>query len=235
LRYYADEKTREDWKRDFPETVLPAAEKPPFDRDRFLPDAPIPRETLAEDPSPELDLEKEKDLLGLAKVDDQIAANKEPNEFTYPPESISETLEAMEPENWRPPIEEFRRQNIPLLPPDELTDETLTSALWELLHNLACQGFYVLSTNHLSDREVYAELWRRGLRDPAFLPGRNLRGGWFHDFLGSGSDEDVQMLLRYYYDDAERERLHRDWKVPLPPKEKAPFNRDWRLPKAPFV
>ena len=38
--------------------------------------------------------------------------------------------------------------------------------------NLALRGFYVLHTDHLSDRELYAELWERGLRDPAHLPGR---------------------------------------------------------------
>lgn len=39
LRYYDDEETRQHWARDFPEDHIPAHEDPPFDRDRFLPDA----------------------------------------------------------------------------------------------------------------------------------------------------------------------------------------------------
>jgi hypothetical protein len=239
LRYYADEKIRQNWLADFPDTVLPPRETPPFDRDRFLPEPPIASKMHSEgrpgDPLPgELD-EAEDDPLGLAQADWEIAASIEQSKFPdTPPDEFEQQLNAMEPESWTPPVEQLRRDKIPLLPPDELTDDTLTPALWELLHNLACQGFYVLSTNHLSDREIYAELWQRGLRDSAYLPGRDARGGWFHDFLGSGSDEHVQMLLRYYYDDAKRDQLHREWNVPLPTKERAPFNRDWRLPKGPF-
>ena len=36
LRYYADDEIRSDWQRDFDEP-LPPKERPPFDRDRFLP------------------------------------------------------------------------------------------------------------------------------------------------------------------------------------------------------
>jgi len=37
LRYYADEKTRCDWLEQFPDCPMPPHEKPPFDRDRRLP------------------------------------------------------------------------------------------------------------------------------------------------------------------------------------------------------
>jgi len=37
LRYYADEDTRRDWIKDWPNDVMPAHEVPPFDRDRHLP------------------------------------------------------------------------------------------------------------------------------------------------------------------------------------------------------
>lgn len=39
LRYYANDEEREWWKEDFPDEELPPSEKPPFDRDRFLPTA----------------------------------------------------------------------------------------------------------------------------------------------------------------------------------------------------
>ena len=37
LKYYADDKTRESWRIDFPEDPVPAHEDPPYDRDRHLP------------------------------------------------------------------------------------------------------------------------------------------------------------------------------------------------------
>lgn len=40
LRYYATEDERADWKRQFPEDELPSRAKPPYDRDRLLPQEP---------------------------------------------------------------------------------------------------------------------------------------------------------------------------------------------------
>jgi hypothetical protein len=37
LKYYADEKTRESWRIDFPDDHIPAREAPPYVRDRHLP------------------------------------------------------------------------------------------------------------------------------------------------------------------------------------------------------
>jgi hypothetical protein len=41
LKYYADEKYREQWATDWPDDRIPEREAPPFDRDRFLPQSPI--------------------------------------------------------------------------------------------------------------------------------------------------------------------------------------------------
>ncbi len=225
-----------------PDFVFPPHEDPPHDRDRFLPTAPIPLEAQAgwlpgdDDPAEEA----EPDALGLSEVDREIAAAKSESIPDFPPIDTSDAaletkLQAMEPENWTPPAEQLAKHNIPLLPPAEITDETLAPILWELLHNLSLRGFYVLHTDHLSDHELYVELWERGLRDPAHLPGRNPRGGWFHDFLGSWGENEMQLWLRYYASDEERAKHANEWpKDPIPPKEKPAFNRDWRLPKGPF-
>jgi len=242
LRYYAKEDDRELWHSTDRDFVFPPHEHPPHDRDRFLPTPPIPLEAHAgwlpgDDDPPEGD---DPDLLDLAGVDREIAAAKTESipdaPRSDPPQPVIEAqLRAMEPENWTPPAQQLAEQNIPLLPPAEITDETLTPILWELLHNLALRGFYLLHTDHLNDLELYAALWERGLRDPAHLPGRNPRGGWFHDFLGSWGEEDMQLWLRYYASDQDRAKHAKEWpKATIPPKEQPCSNRDWRLPKGPF-
>lgn len=228
-----------------PDEVIPPHEDPPFDRDRILPTPPIPLQAHAgwlpgDDEPTEVDVDDEADPLGLAKVDREIAASKNEsnpdNPSLDPPNPTLEAqLRAAKPENWTPPAQQLADKNIPLLPPAEITEETLTPILWELLHNLSLQGFYVLHTDHLNDRELYAELWDRSLRAPAHLPGRNPRGGWFHDFLGSWGDDEMQLWLRYYASNEERAQHAKEYpNDKLPPKEKPPFNRDWRLPKGPF-
>jgi hypothetical protein len=242
LRYYADESDRKFWRTMDPHFVFPSHEDPPYDRDRCLPTPPVPLEAHAgwlpgDDEPPE---DAESDPFGLSNVDREIAAAKteaasgDPP-FDKPHSALEAELRAMEPENWTTPARQLAEHNIPLLPPAEITEETLTPILWELLHNLSLRGFHVLHTNHLSDRELYDELWERGLRDPAHLPGRNLRGGWFHDFLGSWGEDDMQCWLRYHASDEERAKHAKAWpNDTIPPKEKPPFNRDWRLPKGPL-
>ncbi len=242
LRYYAREADHEFWHSMEPDFVFPLHENPPFDRDRFLPTPPIPLEAHAgwlpgDDAPPEDD---DADPLGLGAVDREIAEAKAESSCDEPliesPDSgLEAKLRAMEPENWTPPAQQLAEQNIPLLPPAEITDETLVPILWVLLHNLSVRGFYALHTDHLSDRELYAELWECGLRDPAHLPGRNPRGGWYHDFLGSWGDDEMQLWLRYYASDEERTKHATEWpKDRIPPREKPASNRDWRLPKGPF-
>ena len=238
LRYYAREDDLELWRKDDPNFIFPPHENPPHDRDRFLPTPPIPLEAhagwLPGDAEPDEENENDdSDPLGLAAVDHEIAAAKT---ASHPPDTaLQSQLAASEPENWTPPAQQLAAQNIPLLPPAEITDETLTPILWELLHHLSLQGFYVLHTDHFSDRDLYAELWQRGLRAPAQLPGRNPRGGWYHDFLGSWGDAQMQLWLRHYATDEERAQHAKEFpKQKLPPKEKPVSHRDWRLPKGPF-
>jgi len=41
LKYYADEKQRQQWALDWPDDTMPEHEDPPFDRDRHLPQSPV--------------------------------------------------------------------------------------------------------------------------------------------------------------------------------------------------
>lgn len=236
LRYYADE----DERRQFSPDEIPAHEDPKHDRDRFLPDAPLPRAAICdEDFTEECDDmpfggadEEDDDPLGLNAVDEAIRADREESDTGAM--AFDDDGEPIE-EDWQQPLAVLRRQGVPLLPPDEHTDETIGAGLWELLHELACQGFYVLHTDHLTDRQLYAALWKDSLREPAMLPGRCLTAAWYHDFTGSGSEADELLHLRYYATDVEWAEARRDRpEMKLPAREQLVANRDWRLPKGPF-
>ena len=229
LRHYAGPKEREAWALENGRKAVPPHQGLPHDRDRWLPVQPgLPPEGDEEELFPSAE-DVEDDPLGLKTVDAEIRAEHER-------EDAIAIAGGEAGEGWQRPIDQLQRTGAAPIPPAELTDETLTAKLWELLHHLACRGFYVLHTDHLSDRELYTALWKRGLRDDALMPGKRCRtGGWFHDFVGRGSEEDNQVWLRFYATDEDRADHVKDWpNDPMPLREKPPFNRDWRLPKAPF-
>jgi hypothetical protein len=66
-------------------------------------------------------------------------------------------------------------------------------------------------TDHLSDRELYTWLWSDGLREET--PDISQLGAARHTSpIGSGSDEDTMIFLKYYA--SEKERRH--WKEKFP-------------------
>jgi len=239
---------RDQWTQEFPDIKLPPRGLRPFDRDHQLPTPPLPRPTI------ELQPEHEDDPLELTEVDqyihienmkEEIQEMSDGDSFSMsssddiPPdveEAFLEQVLEVEKESWQQPMEKLAETNDAPIPPDELTDETVSAMLWVLLHNLACRGFYCLNSNHLNDREVYTSLWTKGLREEAILPGRKIKsGGWFHDFIGSYGYAEMEIYHRFYADDAKRAQHQRDYPNDLmPPREKPPSQRDWRLPKGPF-
>ena len=114
---------------------------------------------------------------------------------------------------------------------DELTDESLPATLWRMLRALACMRTFILHTNHLDDRSLYARLWRKDLREESFVATPcEMHGGFFLDMLGSGSDEDQALYLRYHATAASR-RQHAKSGEKLPRKQRPPYDRDRFLPK----
>jgi hypothetical protein len=212
LRHYASRRDRKDWAIQFPDCPIPPHEWPPHDRDRFLPVA------YPAGADPWVD-EDDDDPLGLAAVDREIRG-----ENPQPPAIV---------EHWERPLDTFSRAGFSPLPPEEITDASMSAYLWELLHELACRGFIVQRTGHLKDRELYSLLWRRGLREHAILPGKSPVGAWFYDCCEGG--ENTQAWLRYHAGEQARSEHARDYpEEPLPPRETPPYPRDWRLPKGPF-
>jgi hypothetical protein len=235
LRYYADEEERQQFSVD----EIPPHEDPRHDRDRFLPDAPLPCGTLcdgdecdeiSELPLGELDVSN--DPLGLEAVDAAIRNDRE--HFESGGMGSMEEIGASK-EHWQQPLKLLQREGVRLLPPDEHTDETIVAGVWELLHELACRGFYVLHTDHLTDRELYRALWKDSLREPAMLPGRSFTSAWYHDFIGSGNDTDEELRLSYYATDEQRSQLQMESPGLALPTRKTPVaSRDWRLPRGPI-
>ncbi len=120
-----------------------------------------------------------------------------------------------------------------LPPADGLDDAELLSKLEELFKRMASLGAYLVNTNHLNDRALYQYLYDDGLREEAVLFPENPGYAYVIDLTGSGSDEDMQIYLKYYADDEFRRRWSKDWPNDLlPPHEAPPFNRDETLPKS---
>lgn len=120
-------------------------------------------------------------------------------------------------------------------PPHQLNDRQLTAKLWEVINRMASLGAYLHNTNHLGDRELYSFLFEEGLREDAVLFPKNPSYVYGLDLLGSGSDEDMQLYMKYFADEPYRKQWATDFPdFTMPPHEDPPFERDKDLPKSPF-
>ena len=122
-------------------------------------------------------------------------------------------------------------QDVP--PPGSLDDAQLHTKLWEVINRMASLGAYLHNTNHLSDRELYTYLFEDGLREDAVLFPDNPGYVYGLDLLGSGSEEDMQLYMKYFADEASRAEWKADFPgLEMPPHEDPPFDRDKDLPKS---
>jgi hypothetical protein len=193
----------------------------------------------------------EDDPLDLERVDQEIRINKLRHQIeevtgeefisgkcedTSPDleESFLEHVLAMEEHGFTRPFDVLAKNGVALPPPDELDDANLSDVLWKLIHACAKHRLFFYHTDHLSDRELYTYFWSEGLREE--MMGFGLPYGNTHlDLIGSGSDDDITLGLRYYHDDEERAQWAKDFPdFEIPPREKPPFDRDRHLPKATY-
>ena len=125
-------------------------------------------------------------------------------------------------------------QDVP--PPQDLDDSQLHTKLWEVINRMASLGAYLHNTNHLSDRQLYSYLFEEGLREDAVLFPDNPGYVYGLDPLGSGSEADMQLYMKYFADDEYRAQWMRDFpELELPPHEDPPFDRDKDLPRSATV
>ena len=115
--------------------------------------------------------------------------------------------------------------------PEKLDDMQLTAKLWEVIRGLALLRTFLYNTNHLSDRELYEELWYEELlvENPDMPDDEN--SACHIDLVGSGSKEDSELYLRYYADEEDRNEWAKDWPNDIiPAHETPPYDRDRYLP-----
>ncbi len=129
----------------------------------------------------------------------------------------------------------LENSGLEVVPPDQLEHETLRVKLREMIDRMASLGAYLLHTDHLSDRGLYEYLYHDGLREEAVLFPENPSYAYMIDLVGSGSEEDNQIFLKYYADEKYREQWATDWPDDrLPEREAPPFDRDRFLPQSPI-
>jgi len=116
---------------------------------------------------------------------------------------------------------------------ETMDDEKLTAKIWEVIEALARKRVFLESTNHLSDRELYTLLWSDELREEIPDMVFDEYSAWHIDLIGSGSDEDTYLWMKYYADEKTRRRWMKDWPdYEMPEHEDPPYDRDRQLPNA---
>ncbi len=155
------------------------------------------------------------------------------------PEDVQHTfwsdLLAYEAAEARPVFDVLAASGVSLPSPFGLADDHVHEVLWEVVHGLAFIGTFLHHTDHLSDRELYTQLWKDCLRRPAVLLPENPSFGYHIDLVGGTTREEELLRLRYYADDDERRAWALDHSPSeLPPAQETPFDRDNRLPSQPL-
>jgi hypothetical protein len=177
----------------------------------------------------------------IAKLKQRVIELGGSPEFSFEaPDAPPEILEQF----WRNVVE-FEERELGLIPsvvlpplefpdPKDLTEEELGDLLSKKIEELAERRIFLDQTNHLTDRELYEELCTPEMQELSTQAVPD-NGSVHFDILGGYSDRDIELFLRFYADDDERERWQKEWPEDrIPPKETPPCQRDSTLPKPDF-
>jgi hypothetical protein len=133
---------------------------------------------------------------------------------------------------WTTHFQQLETSGVSLPKPDSLKDEDLTAKLWEVIQKLALLHVFIEQTDHLSDRELYTHLWTDSLQEETKALPLAANSACYIQLLGSGSEEDNLLYLKYYADDDFRLHWQEDFPSdPIPRHENPPYDRDRVLPK----
>jgi hypothetical protein len=167
-----------------------------------------------------VDSSKETSFDGLDDCDPEVSAQ------------FMKSIDAFAQAKSSQPFEILVRSGISLPSPAELTDSDLKAKLWDVISALALLGVFLEHTDHLSDRELYLLLWGDVLREEMAIQTGNGPMAFHLDLVGSGSESDLEIYLKYYADDEDRLLWQRESPEDmLPDREVLPFDRDRLLPK----
>ena len=132
---------------------------------------------------------------------------------------------------WDTNFNRLVRLGIGMVPPIELDDKSLHAKLHEVICALATIHCFLHDTDHLSDRELYTWLWTDGLREETPNLSK-LCGAWHTSPIGSCTDQDTAIFLKYYASKTERRLWKKDFpNDPLPLHCPLPYDRDRILPR----
>ena len=127
-------------------------------------------------------------------------------------------------------FERLVERGIELPAPETLDDASVTVKLWEVIHALDELHVLLECTNHLSDRELYIQLWSHSLRVEVPVSDNDGDGDWHLDMVSTGSESNVRAWLMYYADEKSRQHWQNDFPdYAMPPREKPPYDRDRQL------
>ncbi len=147
-------------------------------------------------------------------------------------EAFLDYVAAYESREPRPLLDVLAESGVVLPPPEELDDAQINAKLWEMIHALALVGAFLHNTDHLSDRELYTELWNEELREPTVLMPEDAAFACHVDMVGSGSPEHIHLYLKHYAEERERRSWRKQWPDDeIPDHEDPPYDRDRRLPR----
>ena len=150
-------------------------------------------------------------------------------------EQFWEQIVAYESAGFTTHFKQLEDGGVEMLAPDAMDDQTLKAKLWEVIEKLASMRVFMYSTNHLSDRELYTSLWSEVLREGTVDMPFDQYSSWNIDLLGTGSEEDTYLLMKYYADEEWRKQWLSDFPdYEMPDHEDPPYNRDALLPQVSY-
>ena len=179
------------------------------------------------------DAEREQRIAAIKEQLQRIAGGKmicheSPSMSLEQREQFWERILACESEGpYTSDFERLVKRGIELPPPDALDDGSLTVKLWEVIHTLDELHVLLECTNHLSDRELYTQLWTHSLRVEVPVSDHEGDEDWHLDMVSTGSEQNVRAWLMYYADEKTRRLWQRDYPdYDMPERAAAPYDRD---------
>jgi hypothetical protein len=181
--------------------------------------------------------EREKRIAELKRQADELTGGKmvEGEMEDTPPEVAEgfwQHVVDYEKAPWTTNFKQLEESGMELPAPESLKDEQLTKKLWEVIHRLALMRVFLDETDHLSDRELYTELWTDMLREEVKAMPLDEDSACHLSPLGGCSEEDIQLQMKYYADEEWRRQWQEDFPdFAMPEHEDPPYDRDRFLPQ----